>query len=632
MRNIPLTYLYSCISLTCLSSVHASTEPTNVAAGVVNISGVTMDNNDYNKVSNFGLVAIGNGNKSSSTHAVTIGQSNTASGPFSVAIGSSATSNGNSAIAVGRNASAKQYSIVMGKNSVGEEGSVAIGDSSQAAYTSVAVGPSSFATGKGSIAIGARASGTNTVAIGGQANAEKEYSVALGKFANATGVRSLAEGFNSKSIADYAVSIGALSSSEGIQSVSFGAVSSAKQTGGVSVGSFSSADGFKATTVGYGAKSEGARTTALGAETEANGTASSAIGFQAVANATDSVALGSNSNAKSTRSTALGSLSTSTVEDGVALGSMSSANRAAGATDAWISEGGVKDNTATWVSTSGAVSLGGEYNGETKTRQITNVAAGSADSDAANVAQLKQLDHSISQRITNITANSKYFKANSSEVSPVPSGKNSIAVGPVAQAEADESIAIGHNATVSKKAPEGSVVLGNNAKAEAAHTGQYSINKARVAGKSGKTTPVISVGHYGNERQIQNVAPGVVSESSTDAVNGSQLYATNQQVSRNTADINQLGNKFNQLDSRIDGLNKDIRGVGASAAAMSAIPQAYLPGKSLLGLGVGGYGGESAMALGISTISDNGKVILKMNAGQNTRGNLSVGAGIGYQW
>ncbi|EKD9965608.1 YadA-like family protein, partial [Escherichia coli] len=83
---------------------------------------------------------------------------------------------------------------------------------------------------------------------------------------------------------------------------------------------------------------------------------------------------------------------------------------------------------------------------------------------------------------------------------------------------------------------------------------------------------------------------------------------------------------------RVEELNRDIRGVGASAAAMSGIPQAYLPGKSLMGLGVGGYGGESAIAIGVSRISDNGKMIMKLNAGQNTRGNFSVGAGVGWQW
>ncbi|WP_175609584.1 YadA-like family protein, partial [Escherichia coli] len=74
------------------------------------------------------------------------------------------------------------------------------------------------------------------------------------------------------------------------------------------------------------------------------------------------------------------------------------------------------------------------------------------------------------------------------------------------------------------------------------------------------------------------------------------------------------------------------RGVGASAAAMSGIPQAYLPGKSLMGLGAGGYGRESPIAIGVSRLSDNGKVIMTLNAGQNTRGHFSDGAGRGRQW
>ncbi|MBW9853635.1 hypothetical protein FJD05_22490 [Escherichia coli] len=621
------------ISMAYLSGTHAAeTSIPKVSGSAVNLSGVTMDSDKHNTVSNFGLVAIGDKNTSSSTHAITIGQENTASGPFSVAIGTKSVAGDSGAAAIGYKASAKNNGIAIGTDARSDDAAIAVGSSSKAAYSSVALGPSSFATGRASVSIGGDASGTGSVAIGGQAKASKEYSMALGKFSEATADNAFAQGYNAHSTSEHAISIGTSSLSTGSQSISLGAKASAEKTGSVSIGSFSSSVGKMATSVGYGATSGGAASVSVGNNSNAEGDGSSAIGFMAGAHEISSVALGTKTAAESARSTVLGSFSKATVEDGVALGSMSVADRAAGATDAWTPKGGIKDKSATWISTSGAVSLGGKYNGESKTRQITNVAAGSADSDAVNVAQLKQLDNSVSQQLTNITTNSKYFKANSSESEPVPGGKNSIAVGPVAQASANDSIAIGHNSTVSDKAPAGSIALGHRAKAERAHTGSYSINNAPAAGKTGKTTAVISVGSVNNERQIQNVAPGVVSETSTDAVNGSQLHSTNQQVSKNTSEINQIGNKFNQLNNRIDGLNKDIRGVGASAAAMSAIPQAYLPGKSLLGLGVGGYGGESAIALGVSTISDNGKVILKMNAGQNTRGNFSVGAGVGYQW
>ncbi|EOP1326681.1 YadA family autotransporter adhesin [Escherichia coli] len=226
----------------------------------------------------------------------------------------------------------------------------------------------------------------------------------------------------------------------------------------------------------------------------------------------------------------------------------------------------------------------------------------------------------------------KYFKAASSGQAAKAEGRDSIAVGQEAVSRGQNSIAMGNGAEVTRQAAAGSVAIGSHARAGRANTGTYALNGQAVAGRTGSDTAVVSFGQPGQERQLQSVAPGVLSANSTDAVNGSQLHATNRQVAGNTQAINTLGNKFSQLSYRVEELNRDIRGVGASAAAMSGIPQAYLPGKSLMGLGVGGYGGESAIAIGVSRISDNGKVIMKLNAGQNTRGNFSVGAGVGWQW
>ncbi|EEQ1489742.1 YadA-like family protein [Escherichia coli] len=226
----------------------------------------------------------------------------------------------------------------------------------------------------------------------------------------------------------------------------------------------------------------------------------------------------------------------------------------------------------------------------------------------------------------------KYFKAASSGLAAKAEGRDSIAVGQGAVSRGQNSIAMGNGAEVTRQAAAGSVAIGSHARAGRANTGTYALNGQAVAGRTGSDTAVVSFGQPGQERQLQSVAPGVLSANSTDAVNGSQLHATNRQVAGNTQAINTLGNKFSQLSYRVEELNRDIRGVGASAAAMSGIPQAYLPGKSLMGLGVGGYGGESAIAIGVSRISDNGKVIMKLNAGQNTRGNFSVGAGVGWQW
>ena len=112
--------------------------------------------------------------------------------------------------------------------------------------------------------------------------------------------------------------------------------------------------------------------------------------------------------------------------------------------------------------------------------------------------------------------------------------------------------------------------------------------------------------------RITNVAPGV---NPTDAVN-----------------VSQLQNAAAGLGKRIDDVRKGSNAVGASAAAMASLPQAYIPGKSMVAVGTGHYRGESAIAIGVSRISDNGKIILKLNAGHNTDGHTMVGAGVGYQF
>ncbi|HHY9410812.1 TPA: YadA family autotransporter adhesin, partial [Escherichia coli] len=162
----------------------------------------------------------------------------------------------------------------------------------------------------------------------------------------------------------------------------------------------------------------------------------------------------------------------------------------------------------------------------------------------------------------------KYFKAASSGQAAKAEGRDSIAVGQGAVSRGQNSIAMGNGAEVTRQAAAGSVAVGSHARAGRANTGTYALNGQAVAGRTGSDTAVVSFGQPGQERQLQSVAPGVLSANSTDAVNGSQLHATNRQVAGNTQAINTLGNKFSQLSYRVEELNRDIRGVGASAAAM----------------------------------------------------------------
>ncbi|MDY5421059.1 YadA-like family protein [Actinobacillus porcinus] len=133
-----------------------------------------------------------------------------------------------------------------------------------------------------------------------------------------------------------------------------------------------------------------------------------------------------------------------------------------------------------------------------------------------------------------------------------------------------------------------------------------------------KADGVVSVGAAGNERRVQNVAAGEISATSTDAINGSQLYSVAQGVDK--------------LDGKVNRMNRKLRSGIAAATAMTNIPQVTLPGKSALGAGVGSYDGQGALAVGYSRMSDNGRVILKLSAGASTQGKYNAGAGVAVQW
>ncbi|AGH37982.1 Autotransporter adhesin [Bibersteinia trehalosi USDA-ARS-USMARC-192] len=146
-------------------------------------------------------------------------------------------------------------------------------------------------------------------------------------------------------------------------------------------------------------------------------------------------------------------------------------------------------------------------------------------------------------------------------------------------------------------------------------------NTVQVGGKEGVTlgsstakdgVKELSVGARGAEARITNVAPGI---ADTDAVNVGQLRGA----------VGNIHNHINKVDKR-------VRGVGANAAAGMALPQVYIPGKSMVAASAGTYGGESAVAVGYSRASDNGKLILKMTGTANSQGHLSGGVGVGYQW
>ena len=137
-----------------------------------------------------------------------------------------------------------------------------------------------------------------------------------------------------------------------------------------------------------------------------------------------------------------------------------------------------------------------------------------------------------------------------------------------------------------------------------------------------KANGVVSVGAAGDERRIQNVAAGEISSTSTDAINGSQLYSV----------ANGVGNRINNLQGQINKLGNRMNAGMATSAAMANLLQPHKPGQSVATAGVGQHKNQSAVAVGYSRISDNGKYGIRFSMGANTQGEVTGGAAVGYFW
>ncbi|MBV8042591.1 YadA-like family protein, partial [Pluralibacter sp.] len=301
-------------------------------------------------------------------------------------------------------------------------------------------------------------------------------------------------------------------------------------------------------------------------------------GTAADAQGTDAVAIGQGTNASGNNSVAMGNGAASTADNSVALGAGSVADRA------------------------NSVSVGSQGN----ERQMTNVAAGTEDTDAVNLAQLRSATGDIVSIVNteNNISNGKdgmFQVNNSSNLSkPTVTGNDAVAGGAGAEASGNNSTALG---TRSKATANNSVALGSDSVADRANT--------------------VSVGSVGNERQIANVAAGT---QGTDAVNLNQL-------NKGISSANQYTDKrFNDLKNTVDDNNDKLSAGIAGAMAMAALPQPYSAGGSMVGLGGGTYQGQSAVALGVSTISDNGKWVTKLSGTTNSKGDVGAAIGVGYQW
>lgn len=381
---------------------------------------------------------------------------------------------------------------------------------------------------------------------------------------------------------------------------------------------------------------------AMGAKTIVNGNAGIGIGLNTLvlADAINGIAIGSNARANHA--------------DSIAMGNGSQTTRGA-QTNYTAYNMDAPQNSV------GEFSVGSE-DGQ---RQITNVAAGSADTDAVNVGQLKVTDAQVSQntqsitnlntqvtnldtRVTNIengigdivtTGSTKYFKTNTDGADANAQGKDSVAIGSGSIAAADNSVALGTGSVADEEntISVGSstnqrritnVAAGVNA-TDAVNVSQLKSSEAggvrydtKADGSIDYSNITLGGGNGGTTR-ISNVSAGV---NNNDAVNYAQLKQSVQETKQYTDQrMVEMDNKLSKTESKLSG------GI-ASAMAMTGLPQAYTPGASMASIGGGTYNGESAVALGVSMVSANGRWVYKLQGSTNSQGEYSAALGAGIQW
>ncbi|EAN4679475.1 hypothetical protein CSK62_12520 [Salmonella enterica] len=524
-------------------------------------------------------------------------------------------------------------------------------------------GQDAYATGDGATAVGynAVASGASSLALGENSSSSIEGSIALGSGSSSN--RAITTGIQATSVTSDGVVIGydttdrellgALSlgtDGESYRQITNVADGSEAQDA-VTVRQLQNAIGAVATTPTkyYHANSTeedslavGTDSLAMGAKTIVNADAGIGIGLNTLvmADAINGIAIGSNARANHANS--------------IAMGNGSQTTRGA-QTDYTAYNMDAPQNSV------GEFSVGSE-DGQ---RQITNVAAGSADTDAVNVGQLKVTDShvaantesinnlntqvsSLDTRVTNIengigdivtTGSTKYFKTNTDGVDANAQGADSVAIGSGSIAAAENSVALGTNSVADEA---NTVSVGSSTQQRRITNVAAGVNntdavnvaqlKASEAGSVRYETnadgsvnySVLNLGDgSGGTTRIGNVSAAV---NDTDAVNYAQLKRSVEEANTYT------DQKMGEMNSKIKGVENKMSGGIASAMAMAGLPQAYAPGANMTSIAGGTFNGESAVAIGVSMVSESGGWVYKLQGTSNSQGDYSAAIGAGFQW
>ncbi|BFJ70248.1 YadA-like family protein [Salmonella enterica] len=524
-------------------------------------------------------------------------------------------------------------------------------------------GQDAYATGNGATAVGydAVASGAGSLALGQNSSSSIEGSIALGS--GSTSNRAITTGIRETSVTSDGVVIGYNTTDRKL----LGALSlgtdgeSYRQITNVADGS----EAQDAVTVRQLQNAIGAVTTTPIKYYHANSTEEDSLAV-----GTDSLAMGAKTivNADAGIGIGLNTLVMADAINGIAIGSNARANHAnsiAMGNGSQTTRGAQTDYTAYNMDTPqnsvGEFSVGSE-DGQ---RQITNVAAGSADTDAVNVSQLKVTDAQVSRntqsitnlntqvsnldtRVTNIengigdivtTGSTKYFKTNTDGADANAQGADSVAIGSGSIAAAENSVALGTNSVADEA---NTVSVGSSTQQRRITNVAAGVNntdavnvaqlKASEAGSVRYETnadgsvnySVLNLGDgSGGTTRIGNVSAAV---NDTDAVNYAQLKRSIEEANTYT------DQKMGEMNSKIKGVENKMSGGIASAMAMAGLPQAYAPGANMTSIAGGTFNGESAVAIGVSMVSESGGWVYKLQGTSNSQGDYSAAIGAGFQW
>ncbi len=524
-------------------------------------------------------------------------------------------------------------------------------------------GQDAYATGNGATAVGydAVASGAGSLALGQNSSSSIDGSIALGS--GSTSNRAITTAIRETSATSDGVVIGYNTTDrELLGALSLGTDGeSYRQITNVADGS----EAQDAVTVRQLQNAIGAVTTTPTKYYHANSTEEDSLAV-----GTDSLAMGAKTivNADAGIGIGLNTLVMADAINGIAIGSNARANHAnsiAMGNGSQTTRGAQTDYTAYNMDTPqnsvGEFSVGSE-DGQ---RQITNVAAGSADTDAVNVSQLKVTDAQVSRntqsitnlntqvsnldtRVTNIengigdivtTGSTKYFKTNTDGADANAQGADSVAIGSGSIAAAENSVALGTNSVADEA---NTVSVGSSTQQRRITNVAAGVNntdavnvaqlKASEAGSVRYETnadgsvnySVLNLGDgSGGTTRIGNVSAAV---NDTDAVNYAQLKRSVEEANTYT------DQKMGEMNSKIKGVENKMSGGIASAMAMAGLPQAYAPGANMTSIAGGTFNGESAVAIGVSMVSESGGWVYKLQGTSNSQGDYSAAIGAGFQW